>query len=94
MSMSGSGKKHAGKVTQRYALEGTRIHFDGLNWYTVGDTGQLDYTVIEHEKAIASVGSESFGGVDHICLTIQSKRRILPAIAMVLAVQMTHRSGA
>ncbi len=80
--------KLVGRVVRRFDLQGSSFQFDGINWHTEGDADSYDFGIFNHEYKVAEVALQAFEETDCIQLDVANKRNLLPAICMLLTVEL------
>jgi uncharacterized protein YxjI len=80
--------REIGCVIQRFALIGTRFDVDGLGWAAEGTFGSHDFTLFDKERIVMSVRKAWFTWGDSYELDIPKKEEVLPAICILLAIDM------
>ena len=81
--------REIGHVVRRFALIGSRFDFDGPGWFAEGSFGSHDFTVFDHERIVMTVRKTWFSWGDSYELDITGKDDILPAICVLLAIDLS-----
>lgn len=79
----------AGQVVRRFALIGSRYDFDGPGWLAEGSFGSHEFVVYDKERTVMTVRKAWFTWGDSYELEIASKEDILPAICLLLAIDLS-----
>jgi len=80
--------RQVGFVVRRFALVGSRFDFDGLGWVAEGSFGSHDFTVYDQERVVMTVRKAWFSWGDSYELDIRAKEEIVPAICLLLAIDL------